>query len=98
MSAAARPAVRQLQFPAVRVCDEPVGNEPAEHLARGLRGDAKVPRNLGGGHLRSVGGHHAQREKIFLGRGREVAGVLAAGHGLRIRDRAASNCAASDWW
>ena len=94
-----RPAGRrQVQLPAVRVCDEPVGNEAAEHLARGLRGDAKVPRHLGGGDLRPVGRHHAQREQILLGRGREVAGVLAAGHGLRIRDRAGPNCAASDWW
>jgi hypothetical protein len=42
-----RPAGRrQHEVAAIRLADEAVGDEPPEHLARGLRGDAEVAADL----------------------------------------------------
>jgi GNAT superfamily N-acetyltransferase len=39
--------LRELQLAALGEVDEPVGGEPLEHLARGLRGHPELPRDLG---------------------------------------------------
>jgi hypothetical protein len=51
-----RPAgTRQAQIPTVRVIDEAVGGEPAEHLRGRLGRHAEVPRHARGRHLRPIG-------------------------------------------
>ena len=84
---------RQVEVAALGVGDEAVRDEPAEHLAGGLGGDAEVAGDLGGRDAAGIvgAGEHAQGEEVFLGGGRQVALVVASRHrrqdtGL-VRDR-----------
>ena len=65
--------------------DEPVGDEPAEHLARGLGRDAEMAADLGGPDMGAVAGHHPQGEQVLLRGAGEVVRMAAAhrGHGTR---------------
>ena len=85
-SAAARPAGREVEFAALGDRDETVGDEPAEHLARGLRGHPDMAGDLRGGHLVRLraAGHHAQRAAGTAGRhwtGRADRGAWASTSG-----------------
>ena len=68
--------------------DEPVGDEPAEHLAGGLGGDAEVAGDLGGGHppASSEPAITRRASRYSWAAVGQVALVVAAGHDLRIRD------------
>ena len=79
----------QVQLATPGLGDEAVGDEPAEHLAGGLRGHAEVPRDLRGRDPTAVRGpgHHPQRQQVLLRGRRQVVGIVAGRHGLRIRDR-----------
>ena len=83
------PGGREVELAALGVGDEAVGDEPAEHLARGLGRDPQVARDLRGGHATGVGrpGHDAQGEQVLLGGGGQVVRVVSGWHALRIRDR-----------
>ena len=71
---------RQVELAAFGLGDEPVGDEPAEHLAGRLGGDAEVAGDLRRGDPRAVAGHHPQREQVLLGGRGEVAWIVAARH------------------
>ena len=60
----------QAQVAALGVLDEAVGDQPPEHLARGLGRDPKVAGDLGGRDLTGLVGaaHDPQREQVLLGR------------------------------
>ena len=58
----------QDQLATVRLVDEAVRAEPAEHLARGLGRDAHPARHLGRLDVGAVTGHHPQGQEVFLGR------------------------------
>ena len=61
--------------------DEPVGDQPPEHLARGLGGHAEVAADLGGRDAPGRRtGHHAQREQVLLG-GADRSARRDVGHG-----------------
>ena len=77
-----------MEISALGMDDKTVGDEPPEHLAGRLRGDAEVPRDLGCGHpARFVrAGRHAQSEKVFLGGAGQIAWTAASRHAIRIRD------------
>ena len=62
--------MRQAQIAALGVLDEAVGDQPPEHLARGLGRDPKVTGDLGGRDMAGLVGaaHDSQREQVLLGR------------------------------
>ena len=73
------PGGRQRQLAPLALGHQAVGAEAADHLARGLRGDADLAGDVGGGHPAAVAGRHAEGEQVLLGGAREV-GRGAAGH------------------